>query len=135
MFFISCFKISTCLSYISLLTTFKFHLVYTTFVVLVRVVFSRLKVVLYCFLLCLLFVCLFFNNLVIVLVFLSMHVNVAHFCFCIVLGVLFLFCLVPVFKYFCCGYLLVCNIVLCIVVRDVCFRLKWDMYSLYLFSI
>jgi hypothetical protein len=43
MFFISGFEVSTYLSYIPLLITFTFHLVYTTFVVLIRVAFSRSK--------------------------------------------------------------------------------------------
>jgi hypothetical protein len=66
---------------------------------------------------------------VIVLVSFPIYVNVANFCFCIVLGVMFLFYLVLVFKYACGGYLLFCNIFLCIVVRDVCFRLKLDKKS------
>jgi hypothetical protein len=43
----------------------------------------------------------FFNNLVMVLV--SLYVNVAHFCFCVVLGDVLLFNLVFVFMYVCGG--------------------------------
>jgi hypothetical protein len=38
------------------------------------------------------FMLVFLNNLVMVLVSFLTYVNVAHFCFCIMLGVLFLFC-------------------------------------------
>jgi hypothetical protein len=46
----------------------------------------------------------FLNNLVMVLVSLPVHVNVAHFCSCVVLGNVLLFILVFVFMYVCvCG--------------------------------
>jgi hypothetical protein len=53
----------------------------------------------------------FLNSLVMALVSLLMYVNVAHFCFCIVLGVMFVFCFVLVYKHVCGGYLLLCDIV------------------------
>jgi hypothetical protein len=45
----------------------------------------------------------FLNNLVMVLVSFPTYVNVAHFCFCITLDVLFLFC------FFCLGMCVVDN--------------------------
>jgi hypothetical protein len=45
----------------------------------------------------------FLNNLVMVLVSLPVYVNVSHFCFCVVLGDVFLFILVFVFMYVCGG--------------------------------
>jgi hypothetical protein len=47
-----------------------------------------------------------------VLVNLPMPVKIAHLCYCIVLGVMFLLCFVLVFKNVCGGYLLFYNIVL-----------------------
>jgi hypothetical protein len=55
----------------------------------------------------------FFNNLVMVLVSFPTYVNVAYFCFCIMLGVLFLFCFVPCLGMCIVGNLLFCNIVMC----------------------
>jgi hypothetical protein len=46
---------------------------------------------------------LFFNSLVMVLVSLPVYVNVDHFCFCVMLGVVFSFLLVFGFMYVCGG--------------------------------
>jgi hypothetical protein len=44
-----------------------------------------------------------FNSLIMALVSFLLYVNVAHFCFCVVLGVMLLFVLVFVFRYVCVG--------------------------------
>jgi hypothetical protein len=71
----------------------------------------------------------FFNNLVMVLVSFPTYVNVAHLCFCIMLGVLFLFCSV-----LCLGMCVVGNryfviLFLCVVFPGICHWLKFDACS------
>jgi hypothetical protein len=66
----------------------------------------------------------FFNNLVMVLVSFHTFVNVAHYCFCIMLGVFFLSCFVLCLGMCVVGKCYFAILFLCVVFPGVCYWLK-----------
>jgi hypothetical protein len=99
-FLVPVFKVPPCLLYVTWLAAVTLHLIYATFVVLsILGIFGCRWFCIVLFVLYVILMLVFLNSLAMVLVPLPMYVNVAHFCFGIMFGVLLVFGFVFMFWY------------------------------------